>query len=211
MEPMLPSDPESELADAALELVAKSSALAGRVHGQVRDAIGDLVRSMNCYYSNLIEGHDTHPRDIERALADRYSKEPRRRELQLEARAHIDLQRAIDTGEDPDIAPTSSCLRAMVAWGVLQPVTRGAAESRESRHRRANPNRSRGAPHQRGDGRSPCSAEAPTNCRRSSFASRRHTHRSGCPEFIASSPSRRPTIACSGFTPSSTATGALHD
>ena len=107
MEPMLPSDPESELADAALELVAKSSALAGQVHGRVRNAIGDLVRSMNCYYSNLIEGHDTHPRDIERALADRYSKEPRRRELQLEARAHIDLQRAIDTGEDPDIAPTS--------------------------------------------------------------------------------------------------------
>ena len=113
MEPMLPSDPESELADAALELVAKSSTLAGRVHGQVRDAIGDLVRSMNCYYSNLIEGHDTHPRDIERALADRYSKEPRRRELQLEARAHIDLQRAVDTGEDPDIAPTSV---AYVQW-----------------------------------------------------------------------------------------------
>ena len=107
MEPMLPSDPKSELTDAALELVAKSSALAGQVHGQVRNAIGDLVRSMNCYYSNLIEGHDTHPRDIERALADRYSEEPRRRELQLEARAHIDLQRAIDTGEDPDVVPTS--------------------------------------------------------------------------------------------------------
>ena len=113
MEPMLPSDPESELADAALELVAESSALAGQVHGRVRDAIGDLVRSMNCYYSNLIEGHDTHPRDIERALADRYSKEPRRRELQLEARAHIDLQRVIDTGDDPDVAPTSI---AYVQW-----------------------------------------------------------------------------------------------
>ena len=113
MEPMLPSDPESELADAALELVARSSALAGQVHGRVRDAIGDLVRSMNCYYSNLIEGHDTHPRDIARALADRYSEEPRRRELQLEARAHIDLQRTIDTGDDPDIAPTSI---AYVQW-----------------------------------------------------------------------------------------------
>ena len=52
-------------------------------------------------------------RELERALADRYSKEPRRRELQLEARAHIDLQRAIDTGEDPDIAPTSV---AYVQW-----------------------------------------------------------------------------------------------
>ena len=30
-------------------------------------ALADLVRAMNCYYSNLIEGHDTHPVDIERA------------------------------------------------------------------------------------------------------------------------------------------------
>jgi len=28
---------------------------------------------MNCYYSNLIEGHDTHPVDIERALNNDYS------------------------------------------------------------------------------------------------------------------------------------------
>lgn len=105
---MLPSDPESELSDAAFELVARASALAGQVPGRVREAIGDLVRSMNCYYSNLIEGHDTHPRDIERALAGDYSQDPRRRELQLEAHAHIDLQRAIDMGEDPTVAPTSA-------------------------------------------------------------------------------------------------------
>ena len=113
MEPMLPSDPESELADVALDLLAKSSALAGQVHGRVRNAIGDLVRSMNCYYSNLIEGRDTHPRDIEGALADRYSVEPHRRALQHEARAHVDLLRAIDTGEDLDFAPTSV---AYVQW-----------------------------------------------------------------------------------------------
>ncbi|ASV84481.1 hypothetical protein CES85_5275 [Ochrobactrum quorumnocens] len=33
-----------------------------------RGKLADLVRSMNCYYSNLIEGHNTHPVDIERAL-----------------------------------------------------------------------------------------------------------------------------------------------
>ena len=85
VEPMLPRDPESELADAALELVARASALAGQVPGRARQAIGDLVRSMNCYYSNLLEGHDTHPRDIERALVGAYSQDPHRRELQLEA------------------------------------------------------------------------------------------------------------------------------
>jgi len=30
---------------------------------------------MNCYYRNLIEGHDTHPIDIERALENDYSKD----------------------------------------------------------------------------------------------------------------------------------------
>jgi Fic family protein len=51
---------------------------------------------MNCYYSNLIEGHDTRPRDIERALYDELEPEPERRNLQLEARAHIRVQAAVD-------------------------------------------------------------------------------------------------------------------
>jgi len=51
---------------------------------------------MNCYYSNLIEGHDTHPRDIERALKKNYSKQPKKRDLQLEAKAHIEVQKMID-------------------------------------------------------------------------------------------------------------------
>ena len=82
-------------------LVAEANQLAGRVHPILRNSIGDLVRSMNCYYSNLIEGHDTHPRDIDRALANNFSDEPKRRELQQEAVAHIHVQRLIDSGEDP--------------------------------------------------------------------------------------------------------------
>ncbi len=53
---------------------------------------------MNCYYSNLIEGHDTHPVDIERALKNDYSQDVRKRDLQLEAKAHIAVQQWIDTG-----------------------------------------------------------------------------------------------------------------
>jgi Fic family protein len=63
---------------------------------------------MNCYYSNLIEGHDTHPRDIDRALHKDYSTEPRKRALQLEAVAHIEVQKAIDEGADPKDFPASS-------------------------------------------------------------------------------------------------------
>ena len=51
---------------------------------------------MNCYYSNLIEGHYTHPIDIERALKNDYSREPKKRNLQREARAHIIVQKWID-------------------------------------------------------------------------------------------------------------------
>ena len=47
---------------------------------------------MNCYYSNLIEGHDTHPIDIERALKNDYSQDAHKRDLQLEAKAHIAVQ-----------------------------------------------------------------------------------------------------------------------
>lgn len=53
---------------------------------------------MNCYYSNLIEGHNTHPIDIERAVHNELSTDPKKRDLQLEAKAHIAVQRWIDEG-----------------------------------------------------------------------------------------------------------------
>ena len=52
-----------------------------QIRPEVRHSIGELVRSMNCYYSNLIEGHDTHPRDIDRAMDNKYSADPRKREF----------------------------------------------------------------------------------------------------------------------------------
>ena len=108
MEPMLPSDGNKASEDLAFDLVANANALAGQIHPIVTESVGDLVRSMNCYYSNLIEGHDTHPRDIDRALHKDYSAEPRKRALQLEAVAHIEVQRAIDKSNDLTDAPTSS-------------------------------------------------------------------------------------------------------
>ena len=101
MEPMLPEDHGHRLQDLATELVAKSSALGGRLHAAMRPGVGDLVRSMNCYYSNLIEGHNTLPVDINNALAGDFAEDTKRRNLQLEARAHIEVQRMIDRGEAP--------------------------------------------------------------------------------------------------------------
>lgn len=86
------------LADLALELTARSTALRSSLPSGVVVALAGLVRSMNCYYSNLIEGHDTHPIDIERALNEDFSRDARQRDLQLEARAHISVQQWIDEG-----------------------------------------------------------------------------------------------------------------
>jgi Fic family protein len=108
MEPMVPSEESRLLDDDILPLIAEANQLAGRIHPILRDSIGDLVRSMNCYYSNLIEGHDTHPRDIDRALANDFSNEPKERDLQKEAVAHIHVQQLIDTGRDPDAWPASA-------------------------------------------------------------------------------------------------------
>ena len=114
---MLPRDHHAGLTDLAVELISKASALAGQIPVVVRESIGDLVRSMNCYYSNLIEGHNTHPREIDAALEDNYSPDPQRRALQQEARAHIEVQRLIDNGGDPRELPVSA---AYIQWIHLE-------------------------------------------------------------------------------------------
>jgi len=100
IEPLMPVSGDRRLEDLAIELIAKSSALGSQLKPAVVESIGDLVRSMNCYYSNLIEGHNTHLRDIDRALAGEYSQDTQKRSLQLEARAHIEVQRSIDSASD---------------------------------------------------------------------------------------------------------------
>jgi len=86
------------LSDIAVELTAASAGLRRSLPAGVTTALADLVRAMNCYYSNLIEGHDTHPVDIERAMRNDYSADSRKRHLQLEAKAHVVVQGWIDTG-----------------------------------------------------------------------------------------------------------------
>ena len=113
MEPMLVEESELALEDTAATLLAESNGLAKRMHPILRESVGTLVRSMNCYYSNLIEGHDTHPRDIDRALANDFSNEPRKRNLQHEALAHIHVQRLIDEGRDPPVWPATA---AYACW-----------------------------------------------------------------------------------------------
>ena len=101
MEPMALSAGSPKRAEAqerALELARQSAALHHSIPAAIRPTLARLVRSMNCYYSNLIEGHNTHPVDIERALNGDYSTQPEKRTLQHEALAHILVQEWIDAG-----------------------------------------------------------------------------------------------------------------
>ncbi|HVB82858.1 MAG TPA: Fic family protein [Candidatus Binataceae bacterium] len=101
MEPLLLSEGSRvrrELTDLAVELAARSAGFRRSLPQGIIAALANLVRSMNCYYSNLIEGHETHPIDIERALNNDYSADRDKRNLQLEAKAHFEVQRWIDGG-----------------------------------------------------------------------------------------------------------------
>ena len=101
MEPLLISESSPHrgpLTDLALDLAQKSAGLRRSLPSALLASLANLVRGMNCYYSNLIEGHDTHPVDIERALKNDYGQDTRKRDLQLEAKAHIAVQQWIDTG-----------------------------------------------------------------------------------------------------------------
>ena len=95
MNPMMPRIDEG-LEDLAMRLVAAASELRKMLHPISRMAVRAVVEKMNCYYSNLIEGHHTSPLDIERALAKEYASDPAQRALQLEAEAHVEVQRLIE-------------------------------------------------------------------------------------------------------------------
>jgi Fic family protein len=114
MEPLLIGEGSRHrggLTDLVLDLVQKSFGFRRSLPASLLASLADLVRSMNCYYSNLIEGHDTHPIDIERALKNDYSHDAGKRDLQLEAKAHITVQKWIDGGGLKGLAVTSDGIR----------------------------------------------------------------------------------------------------
>jgi Fic family protein len=67
IEPVRLEEPTTAIADVVADLAASSAPLGKALHPRTAANLADLVRVMNTYYSNLIEGHNTRPRDIERA------------------------------------------------------------------------------------------------------------------------------------------------
>jgi Fic family protein len=104
MEPLYPARTDA-LEDLARELVAASAKLEGRLAPATLEGVRALLRVINSYYSNLIEGHSTHPIDIERAMREDYSKDQEKRDLQIESQIHIEVQEEIirRLTEEPDL------------------------------------------------------------------------------------------------------------
>jgi len=97
MEPLLPGDGDARSPALALALIRGAERLRAPLHPITRAQVADLVRSMNSYYSNLIEGHRTRPRDIEAALRKNFSANPAQRSLQIEHLAHVEVQAEMET------------------------------------------------------------------------------------------------------------------
>lgn len=96
IEPTRLAHPSEAVLNVLADLTAAAASFGAALHPRTSGHLADLVRLMNTYYSNLIEGHDTRPRDIERALAQDFEKDEARRNLQLEAAAHVRVQAGID-------------------------------------------------------------------------------------------------------------------
>ncbi|MFY9622591.1 MAG: Fic family protein [Pyrinomonadaceae bacterium] len=94
MEPLYPARAEG-LEDLAKDVVTTSAKAEGRLAPQTLDGVRRLLRVVNSYYSNLIEGHSTHPIDIERAMRQDYSGDQNKRDLQTESEIHVEVQEEI--------------------------------------------------------------------------------------------------------------------
>jgi Fic family protein len=104
-----------ELMGLMMKMAASAALLDHALHRKTAASLASAVRIMNCYYSNMIEGHNTRPREIEQALKGEISGDREHRNLLVEATAHVRVQQEIDrlhaTGNLPD--PTST---AFIRW-----------------------------------------------------------------------------------------------
>ena len=95
-EPLFPQEGLAQTRARARDVAQRSLKLTASAHESTRTSLRELVRAMNSYYSNRIEGQATHPRNIERALRKDFSEEPATARLQRIAVAHIEAERDLE-------------------------------------------------------------------------------------------------------------------
>ena len=121
IEPARLEEAPEAISDLVAEIAAASAKLGHSLHPRTAANLAGLVRIMNTYYSNLIEGHNTRPKDIERALAGQFDMDRERRNLQIEAAAHVRVQAEVDRMAANVTSSRSGVLRfpALATSGIL--------------------------------------------------------------------------------------------
>lgn len=105
VETFLPLVPDARSSGPLLEKAAELAAEAHRLHataGSLVAALAPLLRSMNSYYSNKIEGQHTRPADIQRALEQQFDADAQKARKQRLAVAHIDAEMALESALPKD-------------------------------------------------------------------------------------------------------------
>lgn len=93
----MPQQRLEELLSLARNLSEASLRLRGSLHHTTEQTLSALLREMNSYYSNKIEGNSTHPLNIARGLRKDFSTIPKVAQLQRLALAHIEAEVEIET------------------------------------------------------------------------------------------------------------------
>ena len=97
IEPVLPMEAEQlPLMEAAADLRTEVARLLPDIGAQSRAALALLLRAMNSYYSNKIEGQHTFPADLEQALQQQFSRDQEVRRRQELAIAHMDVEAMLE-------------------------------------------------------------------------------------------------------------------
>lgn len=108
--PIIPAELSSgniiqELLVLSEDIVVKSAMLEANYNPIVINAIKEMLRNVNSYYSNQIEAEGTHPIDTEKAMRKEYSNNDKEKKLQMLSVAHVktqeSLEKSISDGNNP--------------------------------------------------------------------------------------------------------------
>ncbi|MDX9902251.1 MAG: Fic family protein [Aliarcobacter sp.] len=98
--PVIPSTTEIKLDINILKkaeaVVIESAKLTGGHNKYFIDAIKELLRITNSYYSNRIESEGTHPIDIEKAMKKEFFEDKKKKNLQQLSLIHIEIQKDLE-------------------------------------------------------------------------------------------------------------------
>lgn len=115
MEPVLPPEANETLAELGKQIFLHAGRLSAQVPAEkTQRQIAEVVRMMNSYYSNLIEGHRTYPLDIEKALKNDFSGSREARQNQLLSVAHIGVEQLLEKRISEE--STNPFSKAFLCW-----------------------------------------------------------------------------------------------